>query len=139
MIEINERTQISESELSFAFSRSGGPGGQNVNKVNTQATLYFDIRNSPSLTEDQKDFIFAALEGRINKEGVLRVVSRRNRTQGENRDAALERFTELLRTALTKRKPRRKTKVPLRVRKNRLDEKKKRSELKRVRGKVEEE
>ncbi|MFA6472178.1 MAG: alternative ribosome rescue aminoacyl-tRNA hydrolase ArfB [Candidatus Latescibacterota bacterium] len=139
MIEINERTQISENELSFAFSRSGGPGGQNVNKVNTQATLYFDVRNSPGLTEDQKDFIFAALEGRINKEGVLRVVSRRNRTQGENRDAALERFTELLQTALTKRKTRKKTKVPFQTRKNRLDEKKKRSELKRIRGRINEE
>jgi ribosome-associated protein len=127
---------IPESELTFTFSRSGGPGGQNVNKVNTRATLYFDIRNSPSLSEEQKTLILERLDGRIDREGVMRVVSQRHRTQGENREEAAERFAELLRYALERRPSRKKTRIPFQTRQKRLEEKKQRSEVKRARGKV---
>ncbi|MDP2983401.1 MAG: alternative ribosome rescue aminoacyl-tRNA hydrolase ArfB [Candidatus Latescibacter sp.] len=136
MIEINERTFIPESEINFTFSRSSGPGGQNVNKVNTRATLLFDARNSPSLSEEQKELVLDRLKGRINREGILRVISHRYRTQGENRDAAMTRFAELLHYALERRTVRRETKVPFITRQKRLEEKKRRSEVKRDRGKA---
>ncbi len=136
MIEINSTTMIPESELTFTFSRSGGPGGQNVNKVNTRATLFFDVRNSPNLSDEQKTLILERLEGRIDREGVLRVISQRHRTQGENREEAAERFAELLRYALERKPSRRKTHVPFQTRQKRLEEKKRRGEIKRERGKV---
>src|SRR5664280_3566590 len=85
---------------------SGGPGGQNVNKVATKVTLTFDVAASPSLTDAQRDRIRARLATRISKDGVLQVVSQRHRTQGANRAAALERFVELLRDALAEEAPR---------------------------------
>jgi len=106
MIEITAGLAIPEGELSFAASRSGGPGGQNVNKVATRITLAFDVAGSPSLTDEQKALIRTRLATRISREGVLRVVSQRHRTQGGNRRAALERFIELLRGALAEEVPR---------------------------------
>lgn len=106
MIEVATGLAIPEGELSFAASRSGGPGGQNVNKVATRITLAFDVAGSPSLTDEQKALILTRLATRISKEGVLRVVSQRHRTQGGNRRAALERFVELLRGALAEEAPR---------------------------------
>jgi ribosome-associated protein len=106
MIEVATGLAIPEGELSFAASRSGGPGGQNVNKVATRITLAFDVAGSPSLTDEQKALILTRLATRISKEGVLRVVSQRHRTQGGNRRAALERFIELLRGALAEEAPR---------------------------------
>ena len=88
MIDIQTGLSIPEGELTFTFSRSGGPGGQNVNKVNTRATLFFDVRNSPSLSEEQKALILERLKGRIDREGVMRVISQRHRTQGDNREEA---------------------------------------------------
>jgi ribosome-associated protein len=136
MIEIKDGTSIPESEIHFTFSRSSGPGGQNVNKVNTRATLLFDVRNTQSLTLEQKELILERLKGRINREGTLRVISHRHRTQGENRDAAMARFEELLHDALEPGKVRKRTKVPYITREKRLEEKKRRSEIKRVRGKT---
>jgi len=134
MIEVHDRTSIPENEINFTFSRSSGPGGQNVNKVNTRATLLFDVRNSPSLSEEQKELVLDRLKGRINREGILRVISHRHRTQGENRDAAMARFAELLHYALERKTVRKKTKVPFITRQKRLEEKKRRSEVKRDRG-----
>jgi ribosome-associated protein len=103
MIEIAPGLAIPDAELAFAASRSGGPGGQNVNKVATKVTLTFDVAASPSLTDAQRDRIRARLATRISKDGVLQVVSQRHRTQGANRAAALERFVELLRHALAEK------------------------------------
>jgi ribosome-associated protein len=136
MIEIKDGTSIPESEIFFTFSRSSGPGGQNVNKVNTRATLLFDLLNSPSLSEEQKTLVLERLKGRINRGGILRVISHRHRTQGENRDAAMARFEELLQDALEPGKVRKRTNVPYVTRQKRLEEKKKRSEIKRERGKA---
>ena len=100
MIEIARGLFIPEEEIEFGASRSGGPGGQNVNKVNSRVTLRFHVEGSPSLTPDQKRIIRSRLGNRIGKDGFLSVVSQRFRSQGANRNAALERFCELIEDAL---------------------------------------
>ena len=86
------RQRVPENQLSFSYARSPGPGGQNVNKVNTRATLVFDLEATHSLSDCQKDRIRAKLGGRITKAGRLRVVSFRHRTQAANRRAAVDAF-----------------------------------------------
>jgi len=125
---------IPENEISFTASRSGGPGGQNVNKVSSKVTLAFDVRQSTALSDDQRSRIMANLSTRINKEGILQVVSQRTRSQEMNRVDALERFTDLLRRALTPRRARVKTRVPGSVKRQRIDEKKKRGLTKQTRS-----
>src|SRR5438552_11209095 len=121
---------IPEDELGFDASRSGGPGGQNVNKVSTRVTLTFDVTASAALSEDQKRTIMQKLAGRINKEGVLRVISQRTRSQELNRADVTERFSELLREALTPQRKRVKTRVSRAAHARRVEEKKKRSVVK---------
>ena len=137
MIEIKEGISISGDELYFTASRSSGPGGQNVNKVSTRVTVLFNVANCESLPDEEKRQILKRLATRVNKEGVLRVVSQRFRTQKANREAATERLIELLKFALEKKPVRKKTKVPLRVKQQRLENKKKRGMLKRQRGALE--
>ena len=134
MIRIKDNLTIPDDELTFEFSRSSGPGGQNVNKVSTRVTLLFDVSGSPSLTEDQRSRIKKKLRTRITKTGVLRVTSQKHRSQSANREAALERFEELIRSALLRSRPRRKTKIPKAARERRLKGKKQRGMLKRQRG-----
>ena len=119
--------------LRAVFSRSGGPGGQNVNKVETRVTIEVDVDALP-LPEDRKARLRERLASRINRDGVLRVTSQVARSQSDNRDRALARMEELLRESLIEQKPRRKTRVPKGVKEKRLDEKKKRGEKKRLRG-----
>ena len=134
MIEINASLAIPEEEVVFIASRSGGPGGQNVNKVATKVTLLFDVPASASLDEEQRRRVLAALATRVSRDGVLRVSSQRHRTQGANRAAAVERFVELLRGALAEVVPRVSTVVPPRERRRRLVEKKRRGHLKQERA-----
>ena len=134
MILINDQLSIPESELTFAASRSGGPGGQNVNKVSSRITLTYDVEHSPALSADQRARVRARLATRINKEGVLRVVSQRTRSQELNRDDAIARFAELLRAALTVELPRVKTRVPRAARERRLEDKRKRTTVKKSRS-----
>src|SRR5438128_4228229 len=101
MIHIMPGLTISETELTFTASRSGGPGGQNVNKVSSKVTLAFDVAASTALSEEQKRKIIEKLATRINKEGVLQIVSQRTRSQELNRTDAVTRFSDLLRRALT--------------------------------------
>ena len=119
--------------LRAVFSRSGGPGGQNVNKVETRVTIEVDVDALP-LPEDRKARVRERLASRINRDGVLRVTSQVARSQSDNRDRALVRMEELLRESLIEQKPRRKTRVPKGVKEKRLEEKKKRSQTKRLRG-----
>ena len=125
---------ISENELVFKFSRSSGPGGQNVNKVNTRVTLLFDLANSTNLSDVQKKRILKQLAGRASKDGVIRVVSQRYRTQKANRRAVVERLQELLSLAMETKPIRKKTKVPGSAKRRRLEEKKRRSILKQQRS-----
>ena len=133
-IEINKRLDIPESEITYAFSRSSKPGGQNVNKVSTRVTLQFDVEGSQSLSDGQRERIFEKLASRIGKDGVLRVASQKHRTQKVNREAALERFVALLAGALKRKRRRKPTRVPPEVREGRLREKKRRSLIKRARS-----
>lgn len=117
-------------------SRSSGPGGQHVNKVESRVTIEVDVDALP-LPDDRKARIRERLATRINRDGALRVTAQVARSQHENRDRALTRLEELLRDALTEEKPRKKTRIPRAVKAKRLEEKKKRSERKRLRGRVE--
>jgi ribosome-associated protein len=136
MIEINDNLSIPEEELAFRSARSSGPGGQHVNKTSSRITLLFDIPASQSLSDAQKRRIRERLATRINRDGVLRVVCGRHRSQAANRREAVDRFAELLRQALKKVRRRRKTSVPAGARRRRMENKRRRGEIKRTRGKV---
>lgn len=135
-IHITDQISIPISELRFTASRSSGPGGQNVNKVNTRVTLWFDVANSPSLSDHQKEMVRNHLPTRINKAGVLRVVSQKHRSQAFNRDVAIERFVSLLWESLKEVLPRKKSTVRRAARERRLDGKKHRSRIKQGRSKI---
>ncbi|MHC4144993.1 MAG: alternative ribosome rescue aminoacyl-tRNA hydrolase ArfB [Planctomycetota bacterium] len=134
MIQIVDDISIPEDELVFKASRSGGPGGQNVNKVNTRVTLFFDVANCENLSGTQKRRILTRLATRIDKNGVLRVVSQKYRTQKANRRVAVERLQQLLVDALKIRPARKKTRVPYAVKQRRLEDKRRRSLLKQQRA-----
>lgn len=127
------KQRIGASFLTFEFARSPGPGGQNVNKVNTQATLWFDVAGCPGLRASEKNALRRRLGGRITGEGWLRVVSRKHRTQGGNKRAVTERFYELLAIALTPRKKRVPTRVSASQKRRRLEDKRRVAEKKQER------
>jgi len=123
---------IPEQLLRSATSRSGGPGGQNVNKVESRVTIEVDVAALP-VSDEQKALIRTRLAGRINKDDVLRVTSQAERSQLANRDRALARMEELLRDAMVEQKPRKKTKASRAAKERRIQEKKRRAETKRLR------
>ena len=135
MIHVMDGVLIPENEIRITASRSGGPGGQNVNKVSSKVTLSFDVRGSAVLSEEQKRKIIGRLATRISKEGILQVVSQRTRSQELNRLDALARFSELLRRVLTPQMPRIKTRVSQAAKQRRVDEKRKHSLTKQKRSK----
>lgn len=109
MIAINSHIGIPDSELSWSFVRSGGPGGQNVNKVASRAVLRWNVRTSPSLPADVKARLEAQQPGRITTEGDLIVSSQRFRDQERNRQDCVDKLRELVRQALHVPKKRKKT------------------------------
>ena len=130
---------IPEDELTFTASRSGGPGGQHVNKVSSRITLLWDLQRSGSLTPEQKERVRRRLRRRISDEGVLRLSVSDSRSQAANRKVAVERFVELLAAALAPRKTRTATRPTAGSREKRLTRKKERSHTKRLRGAAPEE
>lgn len=135
MIEIIDDIFISDDELMFKASRSGGPGGQNVNKVNTRITLFFDVANCESFSDGQKQRILSRLSTRADRNGLIRVASQSFRTQKANRRAAVERLQQLLAEALQTHPARKKTRIPYAAEQRRLEEKRRRSLLKQQRAK----
>jgi ribosome-associated protein len=133
---INQQVSIPRSELSFRFSRSGGPGGQHVQKSSTRVELLFDVANSPSLTDAQRSRVLKRLSGYVDKAGVLHLISQSERSQLRNREDVVSRFQAMLRQALKRRKRRRPTKPSAAAKERRLRMKHHRSRLKRSRGKV---
>jgi ribosome-associated protein len=130
------RTKEIIHELVFTTSRSSGPGGQNVNKVNSKVTLKWDVVHS-TIVAEQKDLIIRKLNTRLTKEGVLLLTSQDKRSQLENKEAVLQKLEQLLSKAFTPKKVRRPTKPGKVARHVRLKEKKFHAEKKKWRQKPE--
>lgn len=131
---INPKITIPSDCLTVSYSRSSGPGGQQVNKLNTRVSIFLDIRNCPYFSVQQKQRLTAGLKGRIDKEGVLQVSSQEFRSQMANRNAALQRMAALIAHAIKPKPVRKKTKVPKKAIEKRLHEKKDRAKLKQLRS-----
>jgi ribosome-associated protein len=120
-------------ELTFSTARSGGSGGQHVNKVETKVVLYFDVEASVMLSEMQKSKIKSKLSNHINKEGVLILSHERKRSQLANKNAVVKKFDAMIAHALKKEKKRIKTKPSAASIEARKKAKSKRSEIKKMR------
>jgi len=136
MIHITPTLSIDESELQEQFIRASGPGGQNVNKVETAVQLRFDAGHSPSLPEDVRARLAKLAGRRMTEDGMLIIEAKRFRTQGRNREDALQRLVELIRQATEVPKPRKKTKPTKASEKRRLETKQRRGDAKKLRRTV---
>ena len=135
-IRITPTLTIPRAELTYRATRSGGPGGQHVNKTSTRVELTWDVAASPSLDDDQRARIRERLARRIDSSGVLRMTDASTRSQHRNRERVTERFAEVVASAFVERKKRRPTRTPRAAKEARLEAKKKRSQTKQLRGRV---
>ncbi len=133
MIHITDGISIDEGELEEEFVLSSGPGGQNVNKVSTAVRLRFDALGSASLPVEVKERLVRLAGRRMTADGSLIIEARQYRSQERNRQAALERLVHLIQQAAVPPKPRRKTQPTQASKLRRLDAKRKRSQVKRLR------
>jgi ribosome-associated protein len=133
---VNQKIMLAENEISEAFIRASGPGGQNVNKVATAVKLKFDAAGSLSLPIEVKQRLFALCRNRINLDGFLVIDVRNHRTREANRLEARERLAEIIRLAAVRPKTRRKTKPTYASMVRRMDDKKKQGRTKSLRKKV---
>lgn len=121
-------------EFQFQTSRSGGPGGQNVNKVSSKVELRFEVPTSALLTEEQKQRVLKKLRNQITQDGTLLIVSQQHRSQLQNKQAVVRKFYELLERAFREPKPRKPTQPSAGAKAERLNAKKKASQKKALRG-----
>jgi len=132
--DIQERELI--KECVFKTARSGGKGGQNVNKVETKVELWFDIRNSYGLSDEEKERLLKKLAGKLDKEGNLHLQEQSDRTQLKNKELLKEKFYKLILSGLKVAKPRKATKLSKAVKARRQENKRAKSELKQSRKKI---
>lgn len=129
----NFNAEVLLKELEFRFTRSGGKGGQNVNKVATKAELYFNVSESAQLLPEQKEILLEKLATRLSTNGVLKITSQEARSQLENKEKVSRKFIFLITKALAPVKPRKETKPGKQAKEKRLKEKKMNSLLKKLR------
>lgn len=134
-LKINPELEIPLAEITVHFSRSGGPGGQHVNRTESKVELRFDIRNSPSLNEAQREMVLGKLKSYVDNQGILHLVAQVHRSQLRNRAAALKRFLGLMQNALRPEKHRKPSKPSKASVERRLAGKRRRSRLKQHRAK----
>ncbi len=135
-VSINSHLVIPAAEIEYRTTRSSGPGGQHVNKTETQVELSFDVAHSPSLTEAQRQRILSRLPNLIDQNGVLHLAAQSERSQLRNREIVTARFQEGLAAALREAKRRRPTKPTAAAKTKRLESKKRRGQVKRLRREV---
>ena len=133
MIRVTDNITLDESEIEESFITAGGPGGQHVNKTATAVQIRFDAAGSPSLHEAVRTRLIRLAGRRVTADGKLVITARRFRSQVRNREDAVERLHELIREASSPRAPRRPTRVPPRVRREKIREKRHVSEVKKLR------
>ncbi|MEM6619268.1 MAG: alternative ribosome rescue aminoacyl-tRNA hydrolase ArfB [Pseudomonadota bacterium] len=134
VLRITDQISLEDWEITEQFTRAQGPGGQNVNKVSTAVELRFEAERSPHLTNAVKSRLRRLAGRRWTKDGAVLITSSEHRTQGRNRDEAREKLVALIRAAARPPKKRIPTKVPYGQKMKRLDAKKRRGEVKRLRG-----
>jgi ribosome-associated protein len=133
LLEITADLVLPLSELDYRATRSGGPGGQHVNTSSTRIELWWDIRASPALNDEQRTRLLARLAARLDSEGRLRIVASESRSQLRNREAATARLREVVAAALAVAKPRKRTRPSRAAKAARVDAKRRRSATKRDR------
>jgi ribosome-associated protein len=133
MIRVTAHINIDEREIEESFVRASGPGGQNVNKLATAVQLRFDVRHSPSLPPDVRARLEMLAGRRLTRDGVLVIAAQRHRTQERNRQDAFDRLIELIRQAAVRPLPRRPTRPTAGSRERRIESKKRRAGIKRLR------